>query len=122
MFGKPEWFAPKKFGWGLRPVAKEGWVYTGIWAAVLVVPFLLLLLIGKWPEGLIWMAFAIGVLVVDVKLILKAMARQEEEKDVYRIMDEEETRQETTETGKFAMHVTESGRVKLSEPGQAKQA
>ena len=110
MFGKAEWFAPKKFGWGLTPVTKEGWIYTGVWAGILILPFLLLLLIGKWPEGLIWLAFSIGVLILDVKLILRAMARKEEEKDVFRIMDEEETRQETTETGKFAMRVTDSGR------------
>ena len=112
MFGKPEWFKPKAFGWGLTPVTKEGWIYAGAWAAILIVPFLAFLGVGRWPEALIWLAFSIGVLVVDVKLILRAMVRKEEEKDVFRIMDEEETRQEEAETGKFAMHVTDSGRAK----------
>ena len=108
MFGKPEWFVPKSMGWGLRPVTKEGWIYAGVWLGVLIAPFLLLLGIEKWPEAFIWLAFSIAVLIADVKIIRRAMARKEEEKDVFRIMDEEETRQEEAETGKFAMHITDS--------------
>ena len=108
MFGKPEWFVPKKFGWGLRPVTKEGWIYAGAWFAVLCLPFVGLLMIGKWLEAVIWIIAMILFLLVDVKMILAAMVRQEEEKEVLRIMDEEETRQEATETGKFAMRITDS--------------
>lgn len=108
MFGKPQWFAPKKFGWGLRPVTKEGWIYAGVWCAVLILPFVGMLLSHKWLEAIIWIAAMIGFLIVDVKMILRAMQRREEEREVFRIMDEEETRHETAETGKFAMHVTDS--------------
>lgn len=108
MFGKPEWFAPKSFGWGLRPVTKEGWIYAGVWAGVLALPFLILLFADKWIEAIIWLAAMMAFLVVDVKMILRTMARNEEEKEVLRIMDEEETRHETAETGKFAMRVTDS--------------
>ncbi len=108
MFGKPEWFVPKRFGWGLTPVTWQGWVYTGIWAAVLSLPFVALLLTKGWVEAVVWMVVMMVLLVVDVKFILAAMKRQEEEKEVFRIMDEEETRTEAAETGKFAMHVGDS--------------
>jgi len=108
MFGKPEWFVAKSFGWGLRPVTKEGWIYTGVWTAVLILPFIGLLLASKWAEAIVWIVAMIGFLIFDVKLILRTMKRNEEEKDVLRIMDEEETRHEAAETGKFAMHVTDS--------------
>ena len=120
MFGKPEWFTRKKFGWGLVPVTKEGWMYAGGWATVLVGGVLILLLFGGEDVSVletsikifVWLGVMIGVLVVDVKMILRAMKRREEEKDVFRIMDEEETRTENAETGKFAMHVTDSQRAK----------
>ena len=28
MFGKPNWFRPKTFGWGLTPITWQGWAYT----------------------------------------------------------------------------------------------
>ena len=108
MFGKPQWFVTKAFGWGLTPATKEGWTYAGVWAGVLMLPFLLMLLFGKPIEAFVWLAAMIGFLVFDVKLILRSMKRHDEEKGVFRIMDEEETRQEVAETGKFAMHVTDS--------------
>ena len=118
MFGKPEWFVPKKFGWGLTPVTKEGWIYAGVWLGVLLLPFLVLLFyfgetgLERGIKAFVWLGAMIAFLIFDVKLILRAMARKEEEKDVFRIMDEEETRQEEAETGKFAMHVTDSTRAK----------
>ena len=47
MFGKKEWFRPKTFGWGLRPVCWQGWVYAGVWTLVLIVPFIGLLTRGE---------------------------------------------------------------------------
>lgn len=36
VFGKPEWFARRKYGgWGLVPKTREGWLYV----AVIVLPF-----------------------------------------------------------------------------------
>ena len=73
MFGKPEWFVPKKIGWGLTPVTWQGWVFTGVVAALIAVPFNLLLLTVGWPEALIWMAVGIVALCVEVYHILQAM-------------------------------------------------
>ena len=28
MIAKKEWFKPRIFGWGLRPVTWEGWIYV----------------------------------------------------------------------------------------------
>ena len=44
MFGKPNWFRPKTFGWGLTPITWQGWAYTGGWVGLLVAPFSLLLI------------------------------------------------------------------------------
>ena len=69
MFGKAEWFEPKKFGWGLRPVKWQGWVYTGAWGSAIVMPFLALLVNSGFLEALIWMAATIALLVFDVRQI-----------------------------------------------------
>ena len=53
------------------------------------------------------MVVMLGWIVFDVHLILKAMNAREEDREVLRIMDEEETRREEVTTGKFAMQVTE---------------
>lgn len=108
MFGKPEWFVPKKIGWGLRPVTWQGWVYALAWATVIVLPFNILLFTRGWIEAVIWMAVMLAWIVFDVYLILKAIKAREEEREVLRIMDEEETRREEATTSKFAMHVTDS--------------
>jgi len=73
MFGKPEWFRPKTFGWGLTPVTWQGWVYTLVVAAVLVVPFNLLLHGGRHVEAFVWMAAALALVFYDVALILRKM-------------------------------------------------
>src|SRR5207237_1611177 len=55
MFGKPQWFRAKTFGWGLVPVAWQGWIYTAGWVTAIGLPFLLL--IGRHPalEAMAWM-------------------------------------------------------------------
>jgi len=73
MFGKPEWFRPKRFGWGLTPITWQGWVYTAIWSLVMIVPFLLLLLRSQSPEAMLWLTATIALLLWDVYLILRAM-------------------------------------------------
>ena len=30
MIAKKEWFKPRVFGWGLRPVKWEGWIYITV--------------------------------------------------------------------------------------------
>ena len=34
MIAKKEWFKPRLFGWGLRPVTWEGWVYVAIFVVL----------------------------------------------------------------------------------------
>ena len=52
MFGKPHWFRPKRFGWGLTPVTWQGWVYVLVWIAVLLGAYLLLLTqVGIWTAS-----------------------------------------------------------------------
>lgn len=85
MFGKPEWFRPKKIGWGLVPITWQGWVYTAIWSGVIVAPFLLLLMVERRPEAVGWMVASIGGLTWDVAKILKAMRGEPE--DVF-VIDE----------------------------------
>jgi hypothetical protein len=107
MFGKPEWFVPKKFGWGLTPVTWQGWVYALAWAAAIALPANVLFFTRGWPESVLWALAMIAFLAFDVKLILRAMKRREEDKELLFIMDEKETRREEVQTGKFQMHVAQ---------------
>ena len=73
MFGKPNWFRPKTFGWGLTPITWQGWAYSAVWAGLLAAPFSLLLMRHQWMEGLTWLGCGVGLLVYDVRSILNAM-------------------------------------------------
>lgn len=73
MFGKPQWFVPKKFGWGLRPVTWQGWAYSLVWAAMIAAPFVLLLTRSQPLEAGVWMLASCSALFYDVYLILQQM-------------------------------------------------
>ena len=73
MFGKPNWFRPKMIGYGLKPVTWQGWAYTLTWAAILLLPFLALLLRHQPVEALTWLGCSVGVLAYDVWQIRRAM-------------------------------------------------
>lgn len=103
MFGKPEWFKPKVFGWGLNPVTKQGWIYTGVWLGVLLLPYF-----GLWATqglafGLVWLAFAVGVLIWDVKDILSQMKKEKDDENVIQINDDDEST--TLATRKYEMEI-----------------
>ena len=72
MFGKPEWFRDKTFGWGLVPVAWQGWVYTAVWFAVLVIPFMLLLNRENPLGACVWLGAMIAAMFADVWHIKRA--------------------------------------------------
>ena len=88
MFGKPEWFQERQVGWGLRPVAWQGWAYSASWIAVIAVPFLGLLIQGLVAESLIWMTVATAAIVWDVHSILREIKPREDD-DVLYIGDDE---------------------------------
>ena len=73
MFGKPQWFRPKTFGWGLVPVAWQGWIYAAGWMTAIGLPFLLLLGRHQALEALAWMGLSVGALTYDVWQILRAI-------------------------------------------------
>ena len=95
MFGKPHWFRKKTVGWGLTPVTFQGWAYAGVWAAILVLPFAMLVMRHQPVEGLIWLAAAGGFLIYDIRHIMVAMKPPappepaENAEDVLYIGDEE---------------------------------
>ena len=66
MFGKPQWFRPKKIGWGLVPITWQGWLYTGGWVGAILAPFFLLLSRYQPLEAMAWMAVSGGALLYDV--------------------------------------------------------
>ena len=73
MFGKPHWFKPKRFGWGLTPVSWQGWIYVLIWILLLLGPYLwVLFTAGLWPATALE-SVLIALLVVDTWHILRAM-------------------------------------------------
>ncbi len=103
MFGKPEWFKEKTFGWGLTPITWQGWVYTLVWLGVLVLPFLaFLFIVGKAPEACLWLGFGIMVLFWDVKSIIREM-RYLAAGDVFVI--DEETDSSHLDTRNYDMHI-----------------
>jgi hypothetical protein len=69
MFGKPAWFRPKTIGFGLVPVAWQGWAYTAGWITTIVLPFLLLLGRHQAIEAMAWMGLALMALAYDVRQI-----------------------------------------------------
>ena len=73
MFGRPQWFRPKTFGWGLVPIAWQGWVYTAGWVAAIGLPFLLLIGRHQAMEAMAWMGLSVGAMTFDVWQILRAM-------------------------------------------------
>ena len=110
MFGKPHWFKPRTIGWGLNPITWQGWVYSLIWVAVLVVPFCALLYRGQRIESAIWFVAALVLLIWDTRQILKAMdPRQEsgEEQDDLFVIDENETESRKFATRSYEMHLRE---------------
>jgi hypothetical protein len=71
MFGKPQWFRPKRIGWGLVPVTWQGWLYSAGWVGAMVLPFLLLTGRNQPLEAAAWMTAAITALTYDVWQILR---------------------------------------------------
>lgn len=104
MFGKPNWFRPKTFGWGLVPVTWQGWIYSLVWALIISAPFLFLLLRTQWIEAVVWMVAAIGVLTWDVRAILRAINAAEQANTFYIGEDDAE---DHVETENYDLHVRE---------------
>lgn len=75
MFGKPAWFIPKAFGWGIHPVTWQGWVWLAGWLAVMLLPYAVFLSDKptRWTEGFIWLTAMAAVMIFDVWQILAAM-------------------------------------------------
>lgn len=90
MFGKPEWFREKAWGWGLVPITREGWIYTWLWTAVMVAPYVVLVSFHRWPESFVWLAASLAALVWDVRQILAAK-HPKPAKDVLYIGDEDDS-------------------------------
>ncbi len=88
MFGKPEWFKKKTFGWGVTPISWQGWLYTGVWVTAIFLPFLFFLFARGPVESTVWLFAGIGALIWDVRAILNAMD-QEERKGLFYIGEED---------------------------------
>ena len=73
MFGKPNWFRSKAFGWGLTPITWQGWAYTAVWGGLLVAPFWLFITSHRELEAVVWLVCGSGLLIYDVRSILTAM-------------------------------------------------
>lgn len=103
MFGKPEWFKKKKWGWGLTPITWQGWVYTLVWSGVICGPFTLLVSRAQIVEALIWMGATISFLCFDVFATMKKMKAQNDLQNLYFIDDETPDSPVSTET--FDLHL-----------------
>ncbi len=74
LFGNPQWFAPKKRGWGVSPARWQGWAYAAVWTLVIALPFVMLLGRHRAPEATIWLAGSIGMMVWDVRKLARSLA------------------------------------------------
>ena len=72
MFGKPQWFRPKTFGWGLVPISWQGWLYAATWTGAIGLPFLLLIGRHQALEAMAWMGLSVTALTYDVWHILRS--------------------------------------------------
>jgi hypothetical protein len=104
MFGKPEWFREKKIGWKLTPTCWQGWAYALCWAAIVVLPFLLLLAVDRVPEAFVWLAVSSGTLVWDVRQLLGQIRTAGANEDVLYIADED-AKDSRVETPKYDLHL-----------------
>jgi hypothetical protein len=78
MFGKPGWFQPKRFGWGLTPAGWQGWVYVLVWIGVLLGPYLgCLYTAGLWPATVLEFLL-IALLAADTWHILRAIKQDDQ--------------------------------------------
>lgn len=113
MFGKHHWFVKKRYGWGLSPISWQGWFYSAVWCAVMILPFTLMLWLGLVPQAGIWLVASIGVLVWDVKEILGEMApagpgqpaESQELEDELFVIDENETESERFYTRNYDLEI-----------------
>src|SRR5262249_25784897 len=72
MFGKPQWFRPKAFGWGLVPITWQGWTYAAAWAGA--IGLALILLVGRHQglEAMAWLGLSAGALVFEARQLLRS--------------------------------------------------
>lgn len=78
MIAKKEWFRPRIFGWGLRPVTREGWLYISI--AVLLFIAALNLPISKLGR-VITASVIMAVFLIDVLIVMVQMYKSLDERE-----------------------------------------
>jgi len=71
MFGKPQWFRPKAFGWGLLPITWQGWAYSAAWLGIVGLPFIVLAGRHQGLEAMVWLGLAVGALVYEMRQVLR---------------------------------------------------
>jgi hypothetical protein len=77
MFGRPEWFTYRTFGWGIRAKTWQGWVYLGVFLALLIGPNYLP--IDGHLKSLI-RAGVFGLFLVDVIIIWTQLGKFHDER------------------------------------------
>jgi hypothetical protein len=90
MFGKPEWFKKKTWGWALVPATRQGWVYSVLAALAVLLPGFVLLTSGRKPEALVWLLVSACAVYWDARQVARAMSHPAgERRDVLYIGDDE---------------------------------
>ena len=102
MFGKPEWFREKTFGWGLTPIRWQGWLYACVWIGVLIIPFLVLLARQQTWQAVVWLLFSLGGLMWDVRDILRSMRQKDKPAEPTLYIDDDNP---NVETRNFDLHL-----------------
>ena len=100
MFGNPDWFREKRIGWGVVPIAWQGWGYVGLWTLGMACPFAALLAFQLAPEAFIWLTVSMSALLLDVRQILKSKKRSLDASGVL-FIGEEVTEAESLATSRY---------------------
>jgi len=86
MIGKPEWFGPRKFGWGVGLRTKEGWAYFAVViAAVLGISYLP---VAPQLKGALSVALVALVAIDMLDVMRKVYSRLDEREQKHQLVAE----------------------------------
>ncbi len=102
MFGKTDWFRQDSTSLAPGPVARQGWLYYGMWLVVIAVPTALLVMRGQFPESAVWAAVAGGGFMLDLRRLRLDLRHQAAISRLHFVGDDQPP---AVETGKYRLEI-----------------
>ena len=97
MFGNPDWFSLKESSNLLVPASKNAWLYVGAWAAIVIIPLMLMLGGGLVPEAGVWLLISVAMFLFDYRKLVHKKKEQRAWQNMHFINDDEPSRASTDE-------------------------